>query len=250
MRVTRSPCTFARQSCGTITVTLSATEPLYIAARRTNRAPGTLSLASSCAASAAANLTLLNVTVAGSVFFSGFYELSAAEPARNGLPHWVSQKSATTLAHLWYTPPSWVLSSAARGSPDSDSISFRSPVGPLVAVTGVTTTIRNSGTSVGFSARPVCPTNTYSSGSGLALACLPCGAYQFAPPGSTSASACACAPGAGLSGSTCAPCTGDTFRASSAANAACNACPSGGFALDGAQAPAGCNFSPCDQIVV
>jgi hypothetical protein len=231
------------QTCGTLTVPLSATEPLFIAARFSSRAPGTVTLTTSCTVAAPVDMTLLSVTVGTDLKASGFYERSLTEPLRNGLPHWVRQ-SDSRLYHLFYEPPRWVIKSNGRGL--AEFIGYQATLAPsdLFAFT--------SDGNTAVSITPVCPPSTYAAGgSGNSLTCSACGAYQYAPPGSTSAAACKCAPGAGLSQSlTCAPCTNNTFRASTAANAPCNACPKGAFALDGAQAPAACYSPLCDTITV
>ena len=191
------------------------------------------------------------MAVGGDAGVSGVYELSATEPQRNGRPHWVLQQSgAGSIAHLYYASPSWIISRSYRAN--SEGIYYRASATNATTVVSLTTTVKGS-TTVSFSASPACPVGAYSQGSGLLTTCSACGAYQFAPRGSTAASACKCAPGAGLptaSSTTCAPCTGDKFRASTAANAVCNVCPSGTFAIDGAQAPAACIMPACDQITV
>lgn len=209
-----------------------------------------MTITSVCGASAAADWSLLRVTIGGDSSTSGIYERSSAEPLRNGRPHWIKQNEGPSLGvdikHLFYVDVYWVISSAPRGYSDVNSIAY---VSSAAAYAPPTTITSFNGRSVSIT--PVCPIGTYSVGTGGATQCRPCGAYQFSPPGSTSSSACACAPGAGLTSSgTCAPCTGDSFRASSAENAPCNACPTGSFALDGAQAPAGCNTPSCSQITV
>ena len=197
-----------------------------------------------------ASTMLVNVNISSASWASGMYELSATEPQRNGLPHWVLQQSAGKLAHLYFQGSFWWVSSSYRADPEG--LYYRSDTGFGANVFGITAGVGGAG-AVAFSVSPACPTSSYAQGSGLATTCSACGAYQFAPRGSISAAACKCAPGAGLlnaSSTTCAPCTGDTFRASAAANAVCNACPVGTYAIDGAQAPAACVMPSCDQITV
>ena len=236
------------QRCGKITVPLSATEPLYIAARLASRGPGEVTLTTSCAAAAPVDLSLLRITVSGDASASGVYELSPSEPSRNGLPHYVKQNTGEPLGvqvyHFFYEPPQWVMTKAPRYQEESNE--YLGSVGFASNLFGVTSF--TSGKTVSIT--PVCPTSSYSQGSGLQKTCSACGAYQFAPPGSSAANACACAPGAGMTGGVCAPCVGDTFRASIAENVPCNACPEGSFALDGAQAPAGCISAVCEQLTM
>jgi hypothetical protein len=240
------------QPCGNITVSLSATEPLYVAARLQSRAPGFVTLRTTCAAAVAVDFSHLRVTFRGKDISpeSGIYELSAVAPMRNGFPHWIKHNEGPDLGvniyHLYYTSTQWVLSSSPRGI--SESIRFRASSGAGTNFLGISSF--TGGQTVAFS--PVCPPGTFSQGSGLSLTCSACGAYQFAPPGSTSAAACACVPGAGRAAgsTTCAPCMGDTFRASTAANLPCNACPASSVAIDGAQAPAACRLSLCDRITM
>ena len=216
-RVWPHPAYFPLQSCGTVTVPLSATEPLYVAARRTSRGPGNVTVTTFCAAAPSASMTLLNVVIGSAAWASGVYELSATEPLRNGLPHWVLQgSSAGNVAHLFYEPRYLSITSNYRA--DEEGLNFYATTDDVLSIT----TITGGSGDVSFSASPTCPVSSYAQGSGLATTCSACGAYQFAPRGSTSATACKCAPGAGLtspSSTTCAPCTGDTFRASTAANA-------------------------------
>ena len=183
--------------------------------------------------------------------FTGVYELSASEPQRNGRPHWVMQQgSAGNIAHLYYASPYWIISKSYRAN--SEGIYYRASASVSTTVVSLTSIVKGS-TTVSFAASPACPVSSYAQGSGLATTCSACDAYQFAPRGSTSSTACKCTPGAGLptaSSTTCAPCTANTFRAVTAANAVCNGCPSGTFAIDGAQAPAACVMPACDQITV
>lgn len=188
---------------------------------------------------------------------TGIYELSVTEPLRNGLLHWVFQQpNLRTVAHLYFDPPSWSISIAYNRA-DKEATVFRASTtgnDNILLLTGV---VDRNGATVLFSASRACPVGTYLHRAGNAVQCMPCGAYEFAPRGSTSAASCKCAPGAGLvnassATSGCAPCAGDTFRASTAANAACNACPVGTISIDGAQAPAACvvPVTVCDQITV
>ena len=242
------------QLCGTITVPLSATEPLYVAARFASRGTGVITLTTTCASSQVVDLSLLNVALSWSTSASGIYELSAAEPVRNGFPHWIKQNVGTTkgvnICHIYFlaSPVKWVFSCGPRGLEESIHYSAF----PSLVSSGI---LGKSSFSDGHSASivPACPIGSYAQGSGFLTTCQACGAYQFSPPGATASSACACAPGAGivsLNPPVCSPCTGDTYRPSTAANEPCQACILGSFSLDGARASAGCAMPACDQITL
>lgn len=210
-----------------------------------------MTLSSSCASYVATDRSTLRVAVTGFDSLSGIFELSSSEPARNGLPHWVKQNAGylgVELIHLYYRSSQWVVAAAARGQPERAIMTTNA--GALNDITTVSLMYYEDASHrsrvTDFSATPACPPSMYGSSS----ECWACGAYEFAPPGSIHSFDCKCAPGAGRVGSTCAPCTGDTFRASTAANAPCNACPRGTLALDGAQAPAACHVPQCSYITV
>ena len=203
-------------------------------------------------------MSILSVYVQYAAYASGFYELSAAEPLRNGRPHWIKQNSGPTygtdICHLYYDPPQWRISFAPRGISEGNKatwLSFPELTGSVFELTYVH---HPPSGWYNMNVAPACPVGTYAQGSGLATTCSPCEAYQFSPPGSTSQAACACAPGAGLvtvdGNSRCAPCTNNTYRGYPAANSACTPCPPGSFATDGAMLITACQVAKCDRITL
>lgn len=241
------------RACGSVLVPLAAGHPLYIAARFVSRGPGTLTLSSACAASAPPDGTLLSVNVLNDLGHSGIFQASLLEPVRGRRVHYVKSNQGAdlgvSLVHIaWATASgSWVFTRANRGS--TEGTTYRGTPGFGGDVTQLTTT--TTGVSVTIAA--ACPLGSFAQAGGSGTECFPCGAYQFAPPGSTSPAACGCAPGAGLTPdrSRCAPCTDNTFRGVTAANATCNRCPGGTSAIDGAQAPAAClALTSCDQLTI